>query len=85
MTEQEFQLSARLSAIEYMVCHALKCMYAFNDISTETLDIADAQAADQVRNFTIDGADAAMADIFTDEMGRHVLGMLKDARQMYGK
>ncbi|MBY2932534.1 hypothetical protein [Rhizobium leguminosarum] len=85
MTEQEFQLAARLSAIEYMICHTLKCLYASNNISTETLDMADAQAADQVRNFTIEGADAAMADVFTDEMGRHVLGMLKDARQTYGK
>ncbi|MBY3295771.1 hypothetical protein HFO10_07295 [Rhizobium laguerreae] len=85
MTKEEFELEARLSAIEYMISHTLKCVYAINDVSAQALDTADAQAADRIQSLTIEGADAAAADVFTDEMGRHVISMIKAAREMYGK
>lgn len=85
MTEEQFRLEARLHAMEYMIIHLTKTIYAMQGATAEQLDAFDVQALERVRAQTIQGADPAMADIFLDEMGRHVIGMLKDARQTYGR
>lgn len=85
MTEEQFKLEARLSAIEYMIQHLLAVNYRMTGATTPVLDLNEQQAADQVRLFTIPGLDAAKADIFTDEMGQHIMSMLRSAREQYGQ
>ena len=85
MSESEMKLQARLAALEYLVIHTMKTIYDMQNLTTEQLDAFDKQASELVRLQTIEGADPVKADMFLDEMGIHVLGMLKDARESYGK
>lgn len=85
MTENDFKLNARLAAMEYLIIHTMKTIYIMQNATPEQLDKFDEQARDRVRTLTIAGADAVKADVFLDEMGIHVLGMLRDARETYGK
>ena len=84
MTKEQFELEARLNAIEYMIQHILTVQHRAMGATTEVLDLNEKQAAERVASFTIPGTDPAKADYFTDEMGKNILGMLRSAREMYG-
>ncbi|MGO7044372.1 hypothetical protein ACCT07_02880 [Rhizobium johnstonii] len=68
-----------------MIQHLLVIQYRTMGATSDVLDINDKQAAERVAAFTIPGTDPAKADYFTDEMGKNILGMLKGAREMYGR